>query len=157
MSYSRVFSRPRDPTHVSHISRIGRWIMYHCATRESFISFIKGWRGASSGSGVQGLLTGHGQGCFIGSGEVAGVLQSCAAPGFRSQGRVQHLCTWLAAAILNWVSCATLLHMAHWAEGLPQPFCTRNSGLKSRSKLSACSPLLAIETRLSTEEKGKKG
>ena len=41
MSYSRVFSRPRDQTHVFCISCIGRWIMYHCATWESFISFIK--------------------------------------------------------------------------------------------------------------------
>ena len=29
MSYSRAFSQPRDQAHVSNISFIGRWILYH--------------------------------------------------------------------------------------------------------------------------------
>ena len=29
MSYSRESSRPRDSTHVSYISYIGRWVLYH--------------------------------------------------------------------------------------------------------------------------------
>ena len=156
MSYSRVFSRPRDQTHVFCISCIGRWIMYHCATWESFISFIKEWRDASSGSGVQGLLTGRGQGCFIGSGGSG-----------RSSAELR--CSWLQIAVRGAASlhtaccrhlelsvvCSTSAH-GPLSRGLPQPFCTRNSGLKSRCKVSACSPLWAIGTRLSTEEKGKK-
>ena len=32
--FSRGFSQPRDQTHISHISCIGRWILYNCITRE---------------------------------------------------------------------------------------------------------------------------
>ena len=34
-SYSRESSQPRDQTHVSCISCIGRWILYHCTTWEA--------------------------------------------------------------------------------------------------------------------------
>ena len=35
IAYSRGSSGPRDQTHVSCISSIGRWILYHCATWEA--------------------------------------------------------------------------------------------------------------------------
>ena len=35
ISYSRVFSRPRDQTCVSCVYCIGRWILYHSATKEA--------------------------------------------------------------------------------------------------------------------------
>ena len=38
ISYFRGSSQPRDPTHVSCISCIGRQILYHCATWEALIS-----------------------------------------------------------------------------------------------------------------------
>ena len=39
ISCSRVFSQPRDGTHVSCVSCIGRGILYHCATCEALIKF----------------------------------------------------------------------------------------------------------------------
>ena len=38
ISFSRRSSQPRDQTHVSCISCIGRWILYHCATWEALSS-----------------------------------------------------------------------------------------------------------------------
>ena len=35
ISSSRGSSWPKNQTHVSGVSRIGRWILYHCATREA--------------------------------------------------------------------------------------------------------------------------
>ena len=35
ISYSRGSSQPRDWTHISCVSCIGRWILYHCATWET--------------------------------------------------------------------------------------------------------------------------
>ena len=35
VSFSRVSSLPRDQTHVSRVSCIGRKILYHCATWEA--------------------------------------------------------------------------------------------------------------------------
>ena len=35
ISFSRESSQPRGWTHVSHVSRIGRWILHHCATWEA--------------------------------------------------------------------------------------------------------------------------
>ena len=35
VSFFRGFSQPRDQTYSSHVSRIGRWILYHCATWEA--------------------------------------------------------------------------------------------------------------------------
>ena len=35
ISYSKGSSLPRDQTHISCISCIGRWILYHQATREA--------------------------------------------------------------------------------------------------------------------------
>ena len=35
MSFSRGSSRPRDPTNVSCVSCIGRWILYHCTAWEA--------------------------------------------------------------------------------------------------------------------------
>jgi len=32
MPFSRGSAQPRDQTHVSYISGIGRWVLYHCAT-----------------------------------------------------------------------------------------------------------------------------
>ena len=29
ISYSRGFSQPKDQTHISYVSHIGRWILYH--------------------------------------------------------------------------------------------------------------------------------
>ena len=29
MPFSRVFSQPRDPAHISYVSCIGRWVFYH--------------------------------------------------------------------------------------------------------------------------------
>ena len=41
--FSRESSQPRD---WAHISRIGRWILYHWATREAHMHVhMKGWRG----------------------------------------------------------------------------------------------------------------
>ena len=42
-SYSRGSSWLRDRTHISRVSCIGRWILYHCATREAckFLLSIK--------------------------------------------------------------------------------------------------------------------
>ena len=40
-SYSRGFSGPRDQTHVSWVSRIGRQIPYHCAIWEAHIMLRK--------------------------------------------------------------------------------------------------------------------
>ena len=37
ISYSRGSSRPRDWTHTSCVSCIGRWIIHHCATRETLL------------------------------------------------------------------------------------------------------------------------
>ena len=36
--YVRGSSRPRDRTHVSSVSCIGKWILYHCATWEALRS-----------------------------------------------------------------------------------------------------------------------
>ena len=50
ISYSRGPSQPRDQTHVSCISYIGRWIFYHCAAWEAIIRLME-WKGnRSSGS-----------------------------------------------------------------------------------------------------------
>ena len=35
-SNSRESSQPRDQTHISCVSYIGRWILYYCATWEAF-------------------------------------------------------------------------------------------------------------------------
>ena len=35
ISYSRESSPPRDQTHISYVSWIGRQILYHCATWEA--------------------------------------------------------------------------------------------------------------------------
>ena len=35
ISYSRESSQPKDQTHISCVSCIGRWILYHCATWEA--------------------------------------------------------------------------------------------------------------------------
>ena len=35
ISFSRRSSRPRDQTHVSCNSCIGRWVLYHCTTQEA--------------------------------------------------------------------------------------------------------------------------
>ena len=37
ISYSRGSSQPRDRTWISLVSCIGRWILYHCATWETWI------------------------------------------------------------------------------------------------------------------------
>ena len=39
ISFSREFSWPRDQTHVSWVSYIGRWILYHCTTWEDPASY----------------------------------------------------------------------------------------------------------------------
>ena len=39
---SRGFSPPRDPTHVSCVSCIGRWVLYHCATRAGGATLLIG-------------------------------------------------------------------------------------------------------------------
>ena len=50
ISYSRGPSQPRDQTHVSCISYIGRRIFYHCAVWEAIIGLMD-WKGnRSSGS-----------------------------------------------------------------------------------------------------------
>ena len=36
ISFSRASSRPRDQTHISCVSCIGRLILYHCAPLEAF-------------------------------------------------------------------------------------------------------------------------
>ena len=41
ISYSREFSWPRDRTHISHISCIGRWILYHWAPWEAHSDLTK--------------------------------------------------------------------------------------------------------------------
>ena len=41
ISYSGEFSGPRDRTHVSWVSRIGRQILYHCAIWEAYIMLRK--------------------------------------------------------------------------------------------------------------------
>ena len=41
ISYSGEFSGPRDQTHVSWVSRIGRQILYHCAIWEDYIMLRK--------------------------------------------------------------------------------------------------------------------
>ena len=35
ISYSKVSSQPRDWSYISYISCIGRWVLYHCVTRET--------------------------------------------------------------------------------------------------------------------------
>ena len=40
ISFSRRSSQPRDQTRVSCISHIGRWMLYHWATREDYFPFI---------------------------------------------------------------------------------------------------------------------
>ena len=39
--FSKESSRPKDWTHISCISCIGRWILYHCTTYEAYI-YVKG-------------------------------------------------------------------------------------------------------------------
>ena len=43
ISSSRGFSQPRDQTHISCVSYIGGWILYHCATWETLWNVIKKW------------------------------------------------------------------------------------------------------------------
>ena len=40
ISFSRQSSQPRDQTRVSCISYIGRWMLYHWATREDYFPFV---------------------------------------------------------------------------------------------------------------------
>ena len=35
----RGSSRPKDQTHVSYVSCIGRWVLYHCTTLEASVQF----------------------------------------------------------------------------------------------------------------------
>ena len=41
IAFSRRSSWPRHPTHVSWVSGIGKWVLYHWATREAHIDIYK--------------------------------------------------------------------------------------------------------------------
>ena len=49
ISSSRGSSQPRDQTHISYISCIGRWLLYHCTTLEaqSFYCMLFKWTSQS--------------------------------------------------------------------------------------------------------------
>ena len=57
MPSSRQSSQPRGPTHISCVSRIGKWILYHGATWEAHA------RGGPK-SGYSGLRRGPGWPCW---------------------------------------------------------------------------------------------
>ena len=46
LEWVAIFSskRPSPPRDQPHVSCIGRWILYHCATREAQISFVLKWQ-----------------------------------------------------------------------------------------------------------------
>ena len=73
-------------------------------------------------------LTGYGQGSFIGL-STAGRAR---AGEFSQLGRAQRLCSRPAAAILSYVLCAALLHMAHLPGVLTQTCRTGTFDLKVR-------------------------
>ena len=50
ISFSRGSSRPRDWTHVSCVSCIARWILYHCTTREDIYSYMGKRKKAKKGN-----------------------------------------------------------------------------------------------------------
>ena len=101
ISYSREFSRPRDQTHVSWVSRIGRQILYHCAIWEAHIMLRKpqlGYIKSHRDTFREGDGTPLQYSCLENPREEPGRLQSMGSQ------RVGH----------NWATSLSLFTFMHW-------------------------------------------